>query len=218
MVGLRADAVIFDLDGTLVDSLLAIRAAILEVCDAMGLPLPEPAAVRTFVGSGVPVGMRRLLAWAGADAARHDEAVERMGAAYLRVPAEANTVYPGVRNMLAALRDRGLALAVCTNKPMAPTAKVLDGLALGPFDAVVGGDTLPVRKPDPAPLRHAASLLGVPVARALYVGDSEVDHATAAAAGMRFAFVEGGYPNGPMGDPAPALHLAALADLPRAIV
>ena len=207
-------AVVFDLDGTLVDSLPAIRTAILDVCGALDLPRPNLAAVKGFVGAGVPVAMDRLLRWAEADAALHERAVAAMAEAYPRVPVSENRVLPGARDMLAALADRGLALALCTNKPRMPAELVLRGLSLGPFASVVCGDDGPARKPDAAMVHRACAKLRVPVSEAVYVGDSEIDHGAAAAAGMRFVLLEGGYLNAPLPSPMPWGRIRGLAELP----
>ncbi|UWQ22941.1 HAD-IA family hydrolase [Jannaschia sp. W003] len=204
------DAVIFDLDGTLVDSLPTIRRGFDAVADALGLPRPDRAAAQGFVGGGVPEAMRRMLGWAGADPALHARAVTVMMDRYGEAPPEANRPYDGARETVAALAAR-MPVGLCTNKPAGPTRALLDALALGPFGAVVCGGDLAERKPHPAPLRETARRLGA--RRALYVGDSEIDHAAAAAAGMRFAFFEGGYLNAPLGAPEPVLRFGDWAAL-----
>ncbi|KIT16503.1 HAD-IA family hydrolase [Jannaschia aquimarina] len=214
-MSLTPRAIIFDLDGTLIDSLPVILRAFHSVCAALDLPKPDLRTAQGFVGAGVPVAMTRLLAWANADPSLHGRAVEEMEAAYGASPGD-NEVYPGVREMLARLQEMGLPLGLCTNKPEAPTRAVLDALELGPFGAVVCGDTLKLRKPHPDPLLETARRLGVAASDTLYVGDSEIDHQTAAAAGIPFAFFEGGYLNAPLGDPPPALVLSAMSDLPQA--
>lgn len=196
-------AVIFDLDGTLIDSLPAIHMGLNAVSDALNLPHPDRATAQSFVGAGVPTAMTRMLAWAGADPTLHAKAVDVMLGVYTSLPVDANTPYPGMREALAALTARGIPLGLCTNKPIAPTMKVVEGLTLGPFASILGGDSLPTRKPDPAPLLAVARALGVSPTDTLYVGDSEVDHATAAAAGIRFALFEGGYLNSTLPAPTP---------------
>ena len=204
------DAILFDLDGTLVDSLRAIHAAMREVCDALDLPLPDVATVGRFVGGGPTVAMARLLDWADADPVLKGRAVALMLDAYPRVPVTLNTVLPGAREALALLADRKIPAGLCTNKPAVPTMQVVEGLSLGPFRSIVCGDDLPVRKPNPAPLQACCARMGVVPARCLFVGDSEIDHAAAAGAPMPFAFVAGGYLNAPLHAPAPALRLADL--------
>lgn len=210
-------SIIFDLDGTLVDSLPGIHLGFDAVCDALGLPRADRAAAQSFVGAGVPVAMERLLAWAGADPALQGRAVEVMLDAYGRVPASANTPYPGMEAALAEIAAQGLRLGLCTNKPEAPTVKLIRALGLGPFDVVIAGDSLAKRKPDPLPLLTCLKQMGVSAQDALYVGDSEVDHATAAAAGVRFVLFEGGYLNAPLGTPVPFATFSDWADFVKLV-
>ena len=208
-------AVVFDLDGTLIDSLPAIHEVVLEVCKSFGLPEPESSTVRGFVGGGVPVMATRLLKWAKAkpDAGLQDRVVAALLEAYETVPLSRNVVFPEVQPMLNTLWEQGLALGLCTNKPRAPTRALLRGMRLGPFAAIVCGDDLPVRKPDPAPLLKCCARLGVEPEHTLYVGDSEIDHATAASAGVPFVLREGGYLNSPLRRPEPRLRLKMLSQL-----
>ena len=106
--------------------------------------------------------------------------------------------YPNVEETLKTFRDKGYKLGVCTNKPIAPTKTVLDAVNLtGYFDTILGGDSLPVRKPDAAPLHKAFENLG-DRSRRLYVGDSEVDCQTARAAKVPFAIFTEGYRKTPI--------------------
>ena len=204
------DAILFDLDGTLIDSSRAIRTAMLAVCGQLALPEPDLDTVKTFVGGGVTVAMARLLEWAGADPKLRPEAVSVMRDAYEKVPADLNEALPGAHALLRLLAERGVPMGLCTNKPTAPTAIVVEGLGLGPFAATITGDDLPLRKPDPAPVRACCARMRVLPARCLFVGDSEIDHAAAAACPMPFAFVEGGYLNAPLHAPAPAMRVPDL--------
>ncbi|MFT4247413.1 MAG: phosphoglycolate phosphatase [Pseudomonas sp.] len=203
--------VIFDLDGTLVDSVSDIAEALNLTLRQWELRPVEEASVRGWVGEGVrnllvtalrEQGREAALAQALPDMLRH------YGACLLHRP----QVYPGARETLAALRERGVALALCTNKPVRFVALLLEHLGLdGFFSALLGGDSLPERKPDPAPLRHLAARFGQPVTRCLMVGDSATDAAAARAAGMPLAMVRYGYLRG--FDPAASGAIAVVDDL-----
>jgi phosphoglycolate phosphatase len=204
---LRDLALVFDLDGTLIDSAPDIHAAALDVLAAEGLPPLDFATVKSFIGRGVPDLIGRMLAHLG----QPDPAREaRMVAAFMDGYEGAvgrTTLYPGVMPALAALAGQGVAMGLCTNKPQAATLPVIAHFGLAPFiAAVAGGDTLPVKKPDPAPLHHVLAALGRP--RALFVGDSEVDAETAARAGVPFLLHTRGYRRAP----AEALDPAARFD------
>jgi phosphoglycolate phosphatase len=191
-------SVIFDLDGTLIDSAPDIHATANRVLALEGLPDQSFAQVRGFVGRGVPhlVGCLLRSAGAAADPARQ----ERMTAAFLDLyeTAVAQTLpYPGVPEALDRLASAGHAMAICTNKPEAPTRAILRHLRLDHhFPVLVGGDRLALRKPDPAPLRLAMRENGG--GEAVYVGDSEVDAETAAAAAVPFLLFTEGYRTAPV--------------------
>lgn len=184
---------VFDLDGTLIDSAPQIHAAANSVFEAKGLPPFPQETVRGFIGNGVGVLVQRLMAHQGLpeDAKLHAELVAR----FIDIYEEAfdlTALYPGVSTALPVLADLGHRLAICTNKPVGPTRAVLRHFGLMPlFPVIVGGDTLPQRKPDPAPLHAAIAAMGG--GKALFVGDSEVDSETATAAGVPFALYTGGY-------------------------
>ena len=194
----RYDAVIFDLDGTLIDSaeaIMLIAGRFLAEQDAPPISIEE---TRSFVGNGGDVFARRMLRARGlvAEGAQGDAHVARFLEIYAVAPGEENPAYPGAEAMLDALD--GLALGMCTNKPYQPTLNVLDALGWGTrFASVVAGDTLAVKKPDPEPLLHTIRELGVPPERTLFVGDSEVDTQTAVAAGIDYALHTKGYRNTP---------------------
>ena len=201
----RYDAVIFDLDGTLIDSAEAITLIAGRFLAEQNVPPISIDEARGFVGNGGDVFARRMLRARGltADGPEGDAHVVRFFELYAAAPGEENPAYPGAEAMLDALA--GLALGMCTNKPYAPTLNVLDALGWrGRFGSVVAGDTLAVKKPDPVPLFHTIRELGVPQERVLFVGDREVDTETALAAGIDYALHTKGYRKTPAED-LPAL-------------
>lgn len=185
-------AIVFDLDGTLIDSAPDIAAAANRMLADFGLaPLPE-ARLRGFIGHGIPDLVRRVIGARGLDPAIHARMNERMRAQYAARPVAMTRPYPGVYACLDALVAEGHELGICTNKYRSLTMQILDALDLTRFfGVVVGGDTMAVGKPDPAPLHMAFDRLGGE--RLLFVGDSEVDAETAAAAGIGFALFTKGY-------------------------
>jgi phosphoglycolate phosphatase len=207
-------AVIFDLDGTLIDSAPEIHAATNRALAREGLPDLTRAQVRSFIGAGVGVLLQRCLAALGrTDDALHGRLTQHFMADY-ETRFALTTLYPGVAEMLAALAAAGHPMAICTNKPAGPTRAVLAHFGIiHHFPVIVGGDTLPQRKPDPAPLRHAHALLGRPPA--LFIGDSEVDAETAHATPLPFGLFTGGYRAAAIADLAPAMVFDTHAELPE---
>ncbi|WP_375186457.1 phosphoglycolate phosphatase [Pseudooceanicola sp.] len=188
--------VAFDLDGTLIDSAPDIHAIANAVLAAEGLEGITLDEARSFVGRGAANFVAQMRAVRGIQEAEQ----ERLLAAYLARYQGAvglTSLYPGVRAALKALRDAGHTLLLCTNKPEAPTRAVLDHFDLaGFFEVVIGGDTLPVRKPDPAPLLTAYDRAARDGPR-IFVGDSEIDAETAEAAGVPFLLYTEGYRKAP---------------------
>lgn len=212
---MRYAAAVFDLDGTLVDSapaLVAIGSAYLAERGAAPLGLDD---ARRFIGEGARRFLERMLAARDlpADPAAVAAAYPRFHAIYEAGPPEDNVMFDGVRAVLAGLAAAGMPLGLCTNKPGAPTRKLLATFGLeATFAVVMTGDDPPL-KPDPAPLLKAATVLGATPATTLYVGDSDIDARTAAAAGCDFALHLGGYHNAPAGTAAPAFTFARFAEL-----
>lgn len=199
--GRPVDAIVFDLDGTLIDSAGDLaRAANRLLAEQARRPL-ELAEVRRFIGDGARVLVRRAMAATGAAAA--DSSLDALTARFIALyeaDATASTVvYPGVPETLDRLRALGLRIAVCTNKPQAATGSVLQALGLAPrIDAAAGGDRFPVRKPDAGHLLGTLELIGVPAARAVMVGDNEHDAAVARATGTGSVLVTYGYARTPL--------------------
>jgi len=220
------EAVLFDLDGTLVDSVEDIYVAVNALMRELGVAERSREEVTTWVGNGARVLVERAMSgrfdgFAGLpDAlARHaaaDAAMPRFRAIYHEICVDHTKPLEGAREALAAAHTRGLGVAIVTNKPLAPTERIVDALGWRPFVAcVIGGDSLPVRKPDPAPLHEALRQLDA--RHAWMVGDSANDVGAARAAKMPSLVVRGGYNHGrPVEslDPAPDVILDSLAPIP----
>jgi len=191
-------AIVFDLDGTLIDSAPDIHATANKVFTDKGLqPFPF-VTVKGFIGNGVGVLVNRLLQSQGLDPTGPLQA--ELVADFVRIYEEAfdlTSIYPGVIDALEALSAQGHRLGICTNKPEGPARAALRHFGLDRhMRIVIGGDSLPQRKPDPAPLLAAMAQLGP--GPALFVGDSEVDAETARAAGVALALFTEGYRNTPV--------------------
>lgn len=184
-------AVLFDLDGTLVDTAEDLAAALWAACDRFERPRPPLEAARTAIGDGGP-GLVRLAF--GPDAAEYDAALAHLLDYYDDNIAAHSRVYEPLDSVLNAMDARGTPWGIVTNKREALAQKLLGGIGVSPpRGCIVGGDTLPVSKPDPAPLRHAAEILGADPAGCLYIGDHRRDIEAGTAAGMRCVAVSYGY-------------------------
>lgn len=191
MSAAAARALVFDLDGTLVDSRADLAAAINRTRADLGRP---PLALERIVGM-VGEGARLLVARAleGLEGEALDRALARFLAHYEPRCTEETRPYPGIPELLAAAAVRR-PLALLTNKPERMSRKILEHFGWAPlFAAVVGGDTLAERKPAPAGLLHLAARLGFEPGELCLVGDSPIDAATARAAGTSFVWVEWGF-------------------------
>jgi phosphoglycolate phosphatase len=186
------DLVVFDLDGTLVDSRADLAAATNALlAERGGRPLPDDA-VAAMVGEGAGVLVRRALTASDLDPDAPG-ALARFLALYEQRLLDRTRPYPGVPETLAALAA-GRPLAVLTNKPADATARILDGLGLRRyFRAVIGGDSPHGRKPAPDALRHLADRTGAGIDRTLLVGDSAIDLETARRAGARICLCRYGF-------------------------
>ncbi len=191
--------IVFDLDGTLIHSAPDIQAAANAALAAEGADELDLETTITFIGNGVPKFAERAARLRNLG----DGAAERITRAMLdffdESPARYSRLYDGLAELLPALREDGHRLGICTNKPEGPARAILDILGIADlFEVVIGGDSLPVKKPDPAPLHAAYDALGE--GARLYVGDSEVDAETAHRAGVPFALFTQGYRKVPVSD------------------
>jgi phosphoglycolate phosphatase len=185
---------IFDLDGTLVDSVPDLCDALNEVLHEHGYGPLSREIVRPMVGDGVAPLVIRGFAASGGGEAEARAALPHYIALYEANATRHSLLYPGVRETLVELRRRGYRTAVCTNKLQGATLAVLRGFGIdGLFDGVAGGDRFAVRKPDPGHLTHLVDELGGSVACTAMIGDSEIDAATANAAGVPALLMSYGY-------------------------
>jgi phosphoglycolate phosphatase len=185
---------VFDLDGTLIDSVPDLRAALNVMLRERGRRPLSPMEVRRMVGDGVPTLVLRALAATGADPAEAATALPRFLEIYEANAADLTRPYPGVPETLTALRRRGYRTAICTNKPQRATLAVLQGLDLLPlFDGIAGGDRFRVRKPDPGHLAGLIAELGASPGESAMIGDNENDAAVARAVGMPLVLMRYGY-------------------------
>jgi phosphoglycolate phosphatase len=214
---LDADLVLFDLDGTLVETAPEICDAVNDTLQAMGLePVGQPL-VEDWIGHGTGHLLLQALAHASRTPAAEVResslwraAQARFAQDYERRCGTTSRLYPQARDVLQELAQRGVRRALVTNKEQRFTLPVLRRHGLrGQFDRVVCGDTLPTRKPDPAGVLACLREFGVPPARAVFVGDSSIDVATARNAGVRAWALTHGYN---MGEPIAAARPDRLLD------
>ena len=178
-----ATILLFDLDGTLVDSVPDLTQALNRLLVEHDYKPLTAAEVAPMVGDGVPALVERGFAARGGGRAEAAAALPRYIAIYEAHATDLTRPYPGVPETLADLRRRGYRTAVCTNKLQRASLTVLAGLGLAPlFDAVAGGDRYPVKKPDKGHLLGLIAELGGTAERAVMIGDSENDAAAAHAA------------------------------------
>ncbi|MGD9617224.1 MAG: phosphoglycolate phosphatase [Alphaproteobacteria bacterium] len=185
---------LFDLDGTLVDSVPDLTRALNQVLGERGYAKLTAAEVAPMVGDGVPALVERGFAARGGSLAEAADALPRYIAIYEANATDLTRPYPGVPETLAALRRCGYRTAVCTNKLQQASETVLNGLGLAAlFDAVAGGDRYPVKKPDKGHLLGLIAELGGAAGRAVMIGDSENDAAAAHAAALPLVLMRYGY-------------------------
>lgn len=196
--------ILFDLDGTLVDSAPDLALAVDAMLARLSRPAAGEAKVREWIGNGATVLVQRALAdsadpalVARVDAQLLAEAQALFREEYSRVNGAQTRLYAGLPALFHDWIERGAQLAVVTNKPKPFTDPLLESMGIAEhFALVVGGDCLPERKPHPMPLLHVAATLGVPPSRVLMVGDSRNDVLAARAADMPVICRRDGYNHG----------------------
>jgi phosphoglycolate phosphatase len=194
------EALIFDLDGTLIDSAPDVRASVNRVLAGMerrDLTLEE---TKDMVGWGGRVLVEKALALTGNPGTEEeiDAAMKGFLATYAAHPVEHSTLFPGALEALERFRDAGVAMGLCTNKPEATTEPVLNAMDLGGFFAVVScGDVVPHKKPDKRHVLRVVNKLGARVEATAMIGDSENDISAAIDAGIKSVAVSFGYAHVP---------------------
>jgi len=214
--------ILIDVDGTLVDSVPDLAYCVDEMMKALGRPVHGEAKVRNWVGNGVERLVRRALI-GQLDGEPSDEDFERAYPIFIELYREntskRSALYPGIREGIDALKAAGIRLGCVTNKAAQFTEPLLKDLGVyDDFEIVISGDTLPQKKPDPAPLLHGAKFFGVEPAEAMMVGDSVSDVKASRAAGFQIVCMSYGYNHGQdIRDFGPDAVIDALTELPPLI-
>ncbi|MCL4402160.1 MAG: HAD-IA family hydrolase [Acidobacteria bacterium] len=209
------DLVIFDLDGTLIDSKLDLAQAVNATLRHMGMATLDNQRVYSYVGNGAPMLMRRALGEQATEA-EVEESLEYFLEYYGEHKLDYTVLYPGVRESLERLHVAGVLMAVLTNKPVRISRAIVEGLGVGPFfRQVYGGNSFDFKKPNPIGVETLLRECHVTRERTLVVGDSSVDVRTARNAGVMAIGVTYGFQPESLADPAPDLlmdRMEAVAD------
>ncbi|MEA2987505.1 MAG: phosphoglycolate phosphatase [Alphaproteobacteria bacterium] len=217
---MTSPTVVFDLDGTLIDTAPDLVATLNVIFGREGLPPVAYAPARNMVGGGARVMIERGLKAEGRlPAVEVDRLVRDFIAHYAEHIADRSRPFEGVEAALDALAGNGCRLAICTNKLEWLSVRLLAALGLsGRFAAICGADTFAVAKPDPEILRATIARAGGIAAHAVMVGDSITDIATARAAGVPVLAVDFGYTEVPVAHLGPDRVVSAFRDLPGAVL
>jgi phosphoglycolate phosphatase len=214
---MQQPALVFDLDGTLVDSLPDLRAALNEMLRDLARRELSANEVRSMIGDGTHALVGRALSATG-EIVDLENAHQRFLDFYEAAPTPLSRLYPSVTATLHSLIELGARLAICTNKQQAATLAVLDGFNIAKyFEVIVGGDVVPFRKPDP---RHLLTTLGQVRAspgESVMIGDNENDYAAGRAAGTAVILMRYGYLRVPAETLAPDAWLDQFAEIPPAL-
>ncbi|WP_336762279.1 HAD-IA family hydrolase [Asaia sp. VD9] len=209
---------VFDLDGTLIDSLPDLAESGAALLKAYDLHQPNAETVRGMIGDGARKLVDRLLIYGGdTDKIDRDEATRRFLELYEPRAAEKTRLFPDTVSMLTTLHERGIACVICTNKPLKAAQAIVEELGIAALiDAIGGGDSFSVRKPDPDHIRKTMRMINAEPTHGIMIGDHQNDIAAALAVPMPALFASWGY-----GDRSMSAHATAIAgcvaELPRLI-
>lgn len=209
---------VFDLDGTLIDSAPDLHAALNRLMETQGRRLLDLSQVIAMIGDGVSMLVRRAFEATGGVPGDFDEQLKRYHAIYGAAVARLTAPYPGVMETLTSLHEAGHRMAICTNKPEQATHAVLEALGLARFfSAVAGGDSLPVRKPDAGHLLGTLAMLDSRPQRAIMIGDSHNDILVAINARVRSIAVSYGYRHQPVEELGADIVIDSFSEVPEAL-
>ena len=213
--GLNDVALIFDLDGTLIDSLPDLAAALNGMLVGLGRRELAASEVRAMIGDGTRALVTRALEATGG-VVDLEQAHEAFSSFYQAALTRQTRLYPRVRETLANMRKSGARLGICTNKSQVMTMSVLKEFGIAQdFTAVVGGDAVPLRKPNPAHLLAVIDQLGAKVSDAIMIGDGENDYAVARSVGIPVILMTYGYLHVPRETLSPDSWVERFADMPQ---
>lgn len=214
-------ALIFDFDGTLIDSAPDLAAAANRMLPPLGRREVDVKEVQLMIGDGVPKLVERCFEATG-DIPPEDEFQKHVAAFiadYEPRSAELTRPYDGAIDVLESLQAKGIKLSICTNKPYGATMAILKSLKLAPyFDVVIGGDTLPgIKKPDPRHLQAALEQMGVTALECAMVGDNHNDVMAAHGADLPVVLLSHGYTKTPVGELGGETVIDHFSDLENAL-
>tara|TARA_B100000676_G_C18057721_1_gene835602 strand:- start:684 stop:1358 length:675 start_codon:yes stop_codon:yes gene_type:complete len=213
-------AIIFDLDGTLIDSVPAIRETLNNIFSSEGVAEFSIEEVKTLVGFGARWMIEEIIKRKKIESSvsNLEALLSQYYTEYLRVSDKFTKIYDGVFEVLNELKEKQIKTAICTNKPGSTTIAVLKSLKLIEFfDAIVTEDDVKHRKPDPTHLNHTLTKIKAKPNESVFVGDSETDMETASRAGVKFVFVTYGYCHIPISNIKATRIIEKFNDLPKAL-
>ncbi len=220
MIRKRFDTIVFDLDGTLIDSEPGLRHALNLTLLDLGCNPVSPDAVKSMLGDGIPKLVERaLLANGRLPSTELDDVVKRFSKHYFGIATTFSKIFPGVVSTLSSLKGMGLKLGICTNRPEAPTYEILNAFNISAYiDTVVAGDTIPgIKKPDSRHLATVLEHLKASPNKAAMIGDSLNDSNAARELEIPFIAVSFGYFCGPHEELKADILIEHFEELERAL-